>query len=1175
MPLTIFNLSTVDHLYIGKDTVIAFAEQPVLETYNIELASEDKIKEHLAKPRNWVPQRHETLPEIPHDTAFLCSPADVPGPHKVQLQDKDITTDIRQKFEELCDEYGEAFSKNNEDIGRTKLVKMDIDTGDSPPVSSRPYTLPLKHYEWVQREIESLEHADVITKSMSKWASPIVIVPKKSAPGEPLKRRLCVDFRKVNELQQEVITAGKTKGQISIHPLPKIDEMYAKLKGAKVFSTIDLRSGYHHIALRKSSRAKTAFVTPFGKYEFLMVPFGLAQAPAYFQLLMNKILKGLKFAMTYLDDIIIFSQDELQHLEHLEIVFSCLREAGLKMKHSKCDFFKSEIHYLGHLISPEGISPLPNKLDSIKHMPNSTKEIKQFLGLTGYYRKFVPRFADISRPLTTLTKKDVKFKWTSACQKSFKLLKEALCGESVLKYADTSKPYTLYTDASKYGWAGVLTQPHITTIDDKSTTTDHPIAFVSGLFRGSQLNWAALTKEAFAIYMSVKKLLFYLTDAQILLRSDHKPLEKFLLKNTLNSKVNNWAMELEAFNIQFDYIKGSSNILADTLSRLIAIDPDTPTTPEEPGYEFGYAIFEEFPKVKTKTYEVNEVIVGTDTEIFKNNPELQNSLQCIENPIAPQRLKKLQQQDPNIKILKCKLQNNRLDKEYYSLDENELLTRKVIDGGHKFRAIYLPSVLIFQVLRTAHDDLGHNGFPRTYAALKRVFFWKGMEEDIRKHCKTCATCQLHKLENVKFERKIFKPSLQPMDFICMDLIGEFHPPTSHGHHYVLTAVCMLTGFTWCVPLKTKTAEEVAKVYMDHIYCNFGGSIKILTDNETEFKNKLFKEVVSKLGTEFSIHSPSYRPQSNGKIEGFHRFLKMCIGKHINYGLGWDELTPMATACYNFFPNCSARESAFFVMFGRDPINKLNMLLHSARRYFHDDNGLPNLEALKNIYQVVAQQLLNSREQYMKKHHNQQRSESPVQAGDLILIKDNTAKSFEPLYKGNYRVVKVHGNNVEIRDYRGNISMVHITDEKKITLTEQVADEYEKLGKEGRFSKKCIPRGYIPDFDWTTIHQSQDQPIKPIQQQDPTEGTTTPAAPTEVEGPPSSHLRSKTKQQHTSHKQEQPERNPTRMDPSECNPAEIEVNSIDITPKSYSWMRLTQFLSYSGKTIDNSAPVSLP
>ena len=173
-------------------------------------------------------------------------------------------------------------------------------------------------------------------------------------------------------------------------------------------------------------------------------------------------------------------------------------------------------------------------------------------------------------------------------------------------------------------------------------------------------------------------------------------------------------------------------------------------------------------------------------------------------------MKRLQKQDANIETLKHKLQYNKLDKEYYSLDENELLTRKVVDGGHEFHTIYLLNVLVFQVLQTAHDDLGHNRFPRTYAGLKRVFYWKGMKEDIRKHCKTCATCMLHKLENVKFEKKIFKPSPQPMDFICMDLIGEFHPPTSCGHRYALTAVCMLTGFTWCIPLKAKTAEEVTK-----------------------------------------------------------------------------------------------------------------------------------------------------------------------------------------------------------------------------------------------------------------------------------------------------------------------------------------------------------------------------
>ena len=180
-------------------------------------------------------------------------------------------------------------------------------------------------------------------------------------------------------------------------------------------------------------------------------------------------------------------------------------------------------------------------------------------------------------------------------------------------------------------------------------------------------------------------------------------------------------MELEAFNIQFDYIKGQNNILADTLSRLVDIDPDTPLTPEGQGYESGYAIFEEFPRVKTKTYEVNKVIVSTDKKI-KSDPDLQGTLQCINNPIAPERLNCLQQQDANIETLKHKLKHNKLDKEYYSLDENELLMRKVVNGRHKFHTIYLPSVLVFQVLQAAHDELGHNGFPRTYAALKRVFY---------------------------------------------------------------------------------------------------------------------------------------------------------------------------------------------------------------------------------------------------------------------------------------------------------------------------------------------------------------------------------------------------------------------------------------------------------------------
>ena len=290
--------------------------------------------------------------------------------------------------------------------------------------------------------------------------------PKKSAPGKAPRRRMCIDFCTINALQPKVVKAdSKVKGNLTLHPLPNIDQLYAKLRGAKVYSTLDLRSGYYHIELGKGSHTKTAFVTPFGKYEFNMVPFGLAQAPTYFHMLISKVLKGLhSFTMAYLDDIIIFSKDEEEHLEHLRIIFQHLKEAGLKLKRSKCDFIKRHIQYLGHLISQDRIQPLLEKLESIRDMPapRNPKEIKQFLGLAGYYCKFVPRFLDLSRPLTWLTHKDVLFEWTKECQAVFQMLKDALCEHPILRYLDPTKPYVLFMDASKYAWAGVLTQAYDT-----------------------------------------------------------------------------------------------------------------------------------------------------------------------------------------------------------------------------------------------------------------------------------------------------------------------------------------------------------------------------------------------------------------------------------------------------------------------------------------------------------------------------------------------------------------------------------------------------------------------------------------------------------------------------------------------------------------------------------------
>ena len=379
-----------------------------------------------------------------------------------------------------------------------------------------------------------------------------------------------------------------------------------------------------------------------GKFEFNRVPFGLAQAPTYFQRLINEVLTDCNFAMGYLDDINIFSKTEEEHLQHLEKIFEQLWKAGLKLKLQKCSFFKKHIQYLCHLISDEGIQPLPEKLESIAKMPvpQNAKQVKQVLGLVGYYRKFVPCFSDIARPLTQVTRKNEGFNWSTECDKCFHMLKDYLQEAPILRYPDPTADYILYTDASKYTYVGVLTQ----SIDG----TDHPVAYTSGLFRGSQLNWAALTKEAYAIYMSVKKLSFYLDSAQITLRSDHLPLKKFLEKNTMNAKVNNWAVELESQNINFEFIAGTKNVLADTLSRLIELDRGLPE--EEPGYKFGYTPFKELPPARVTVIE--EVIISENQgnqlpetlKIQHTNP-IEKDIE-IELPLTNSKMKELQEQDP-------------------------------------------------------------------------------------------------------------------------------------------------------------------------------------------------------------------------------------------------------------------------------------------------------------------------------------------------------------------------------------------------------------------------------------------------------------------------------------------------------------------------------------------------
>ena len=934
----------------------------------------------------------------------------------------------------------------------------------------RPYTLALKHIQWVQEEIETLERAGIITKSISPWASPIVIVPKKTAPGEPPRRRMCVDYRMLNQLLPKGDKAhSKAKGILTLVPLPKIDEIYAKLEGSTIYSTFDMRSGYYHLELSPESQPKSAFVVggpKGGKWEFKRCPFGLTQAPAYFQMLVNKVLEGLNFTFGYLDDILVFSKDMKQHLQHVRILFEWLREANLKLTKRKCNFLKAHVQYLGHYISGGGLEPVPEKLHSLQDMPppEDLTGVRRFLGFVGYYRKFIPRYSDIARPLTNLTRKDIPFEWTDACQAAFQMLKEFLLKEPILKYPMPEQPYILYTDASKYAWAGVLIQSYQYKEDGKEYYIHHPITYISGLFRGPQVNWAALTKEAYAIYMSVRKLDYYLKEADTTIRSDHLPLKSFLLKNTKNDKVNNWGVELASrYNLKFEYIKGIKNTLADTMSRLVKLDPDVKLEREPRGYQFGKLLPEEGTpeNQEVKLVYIAPVSPEHDPHQKKDPIPLREQIQW---GISPEDLLKAQKMDKFCNNIRLRILKEGPNSVYpYYLDD-DLLMRYVDDNKQRFETIVVPKDMSTVLLKLAHDELGHNGSARTYMILRRNYYWRGLRRDVVKYVKRCKLCRHHNIASPKYNKGTFAVSGAPMDFISMDLVGEFHPPSTKGNKYALTVICMLTGWTWCIPIPDKTAPMVINAYLKHVHHVFGPSRKILSDNGTEFSNKLFETVAKELGVEHKIYSPPYHPQSNGRIEGFHSFLKACLAKHISKDVEWDEVCTLATAAYNFLPNEHSRESPFFLMFGQDPRLPLTETFKPRVRYLGTEDTVLSLEALKNMYLLVAENLKKARERALPLQNTKRNTILPNQ---LVTLKVHLRKTLDPRYEGTYRVISIKGNQVAIAK-SGTLlptKWVHVSHLKPLLRADEVIDQLPTPDKFARKTKLALDPAKIPDLKW--------------------------------------------------------------------------------------------------------------
>jgi Reverse transcriptase (RNA-dependent DNA polymerase)./Integrase core domain. len=473
---------------------------------------------------------------------------------KIEIRSNHLNSQEKFEIEKLIKEFHDIFPKEGDILSHTSVIKHKINTTDEIPIYTRQYRYPQIYKEEIEKQVTDLLEKDVIQQSFSPWSSPVWMVPKKLDASNKQKFRMVIDYRKLN-----------AKTIDDKFPIPNITEVLDKLGKNTYFTTLDLTSGFHQIQMENESIPKTAFNTDSGHFEFKRMPFGLKNAPATFQRAMNYVLRNEinKTCLVYLDDIIILGTSLQEHINNIRRIFQILRTHNLKIQLDKSEFLMKEVAYLGHLISEKGTKPNPNKITAVKiyPIPKTTKEIKAYLGLLGYYRKFIPNFAKLTKPLTNCLKKGNKIDINDENYKqSFEESKTLLINAPILQYPDFEKTFTLTTDASNYALGAVLSQ----NIDGK----DLPIAYASRTLNTHEINYSTVEKELLSIVWSTKYFRPYLYGKKFIIQTDHRPLVWLMSLKDPNSKLLRWKIKLDEYNFEIKYKEGKLNTNADALSRV-------------------------------------------------------------------------------------------------------------------------------------------------------------------------------------------------------------------------------------------------------------------------------------------------------------------------------------------------------------------------------------------------------------------------------------------------------------------------------------------------------------------------------------------------------------------------------------------------------------------------------
>ena len=948
----------------------------------------------------------------------------------------------RQLLRDLLLKYEHVFPAPGEPVtGRSKSVQHDIEINNARPVRCGPRRLAPAGLRREQDCVREMLSGGQIEPSDSPWASPVVLVTKKDG-----STRFCVDYRRLNSLTVK-----------DAYPLPRIDDSLRLLGNQQWFSTMDLASGYWQVAMSPDAQKKAAFVTNEGLFQFRVMPFGLCNAPATFERLMDRVLCGMRWSrcLVYLDDVISFGKSVPEAIWRLEEVLARLSDFGLQLKAKKCTFMQTEVGFLGHIVGRSGLACDPNKLSAVRdwHEPTKLKGVRQFIGFVGYYRRFVKDFAKLADPLVSLTRKGVPFVWGSDQQNSFDSLKACLLCAPILGFPTEDDRFVLDTDASLFAIGGVLSQ-----IQNEEEVV---IAYASRSLRLSQRRYCTTRREMLAAVVMCTHFRSYLRGSQFTLRTDHSSLRWLQKFKNEDGMLARWYLLLGQFSVTFEYRPGSLHNNADGMSRqcgqckrpdcpvsaadLPTIDNDTqslfvdqPFATSEMGDSMDADLL---PECSGETWVASALIdeltvdlpaPGVGDELVSDTASdkiLQTVRSWVDSGVAPPW--------PECAGLSPELRSWRLQVGNIKIDSEGRLWRRRSPPAVGSQLV-IPVKKRREFIREFHDSLfaGHLGITRTvYRLLDRVY-WPGLRGDVQTYIKSCTVC---------IARKSPCPRKVPMghvevghrwERVAMDLL-DMSVTTSRGNRYVLVIVDCFTRWTEAFPLPDKTAQSVADALFNQVFCRFGMPAVIHSDQGREFENKILQELCL-LGGSHKTKTTPYHPESDGMVERFNRTLLMMLAMFAGKNRDdWDDLLPAVMMAYRSSVHESTGFSPYRLMFGEECTLPMDIGLPTEQLQSPQEITSPYAvwvrDALEEAYEQVR---LHSGQvvQRQKRLYDRRAVKRNFSVGEWIMRYYTPAKKckLDSPWIGPYLVVSFMGWTLGIqKDPNSPIVMIHCQDAKKV------------------------------------------------------------------------------------------------------------------------------------------------